>query len=286
MSISDKVNRPYNSELLRSFVTVIDTRSFTAAARQLNSTQSTISQKIMRLEEAAGVRLVDRGLNGITATEAGEQLLGYARRILTLNAEAADVMSGVARHITLRLGLPEDFASGPLTHALAAFIRQHPNLRLEVTSGLSRDLYRAYGRGELDLVLIKQRRGEAPGVMHWPEPLAWYQGENHALADCDPLPIVAFPSEGLYRAQMTTALDSVRREWRLVYTSSSLAGLLSAVNAGLGISLLPRRVVGSGVQEVLTLPGVDAMEIVIHQAEPDSFFISEIIRILADAVRQ
>lgn len=284
MELSDKSNTPFNSDQLRSFVAVIDTRSFTAAARQLNSTQSTVSQKIMRLEEAADVRLVDRGRDGITPSEAGERLLGYARRILALNAEAAAVMSGAARHITLRLGLPEDFASGRVTQALAAFVRAHSNLGLEVTSGLSRNLYRAYGRGELDLVLVKQHRGEARGVMHWPEPLAWYQGENHALADCDPLPLVAFPSDGLYRAQMTTALDSVRRGWRLVYTSSSLAGLLSAVNAGLGISLLPRRVVGSGVQEVPTLPGVDAMEIAIHQADPDSFFASEIIQILADAV--
>lgn len=283
MEYSDKSNRPFNSDLLRSFVSVIDTRSFTAAARQLNSTQSTVSQKIMRLEETAGVCLVDRGRNGITPTVAGERLLGYARRILALNAEAAAVMAGAARHITLRLGLPEDFASGRVTQALAAFIRQNPNLRLEVTSGLSRNLYRAYDQGELDIVLVKQHPGEARGVMHWPEPLAWYQGKNHALADCDPLPLVAFPSDGLYRAQMTTALDSIRRGWRLVYTSSSLAGLLSAINAGLGISLLPKRVVHSGVQEVTTLPGVDAMEIVIHQASPDSPFVSGITQILADA---
>lgn len=286
MKTSDKLNRPFSSDLLRSFVAVIDTRSFTTASRLLNSTQSTVSQKVMRLEETAGVRLLDRGRNGITATEAGEQLLGYARRILALNAEAAEAMSGSTRHIILRLGLPEDFASGRMTQALAAFLRQHPNLKLEVTSGMSRNLYRVYNRGELDLVLVKQHCGEARGVIHWPEPLAWYQGENHALADYDPLPLVAFPSDGLYRAQMTTTLDSIRREWRLVYTSSSLAGVLSAVNAGLGISLLPRRVAGSGLREILTLPEVDAMEIAIHQADPNSLFVSEIIQILADEVRR
>lgn len=274
----------FSIDLLRSFVAVIDTCSFTAASRQLNSTQSTVSQKVMRLEEVAGVRLVDRRRNQITPTEAGEQLLGYARRILALNAQAAEVMSGAARHITLRLGLPEDFASGRVTQALAALIQQHPNLRLEVTSGLSRHLYRAYERGELDLVLVKQHRGGVRGVMHWPEPLAWYQSEHHALADCDPLPLVAFPSDGLYRAQMTTALDNIGRGWRLVYTSSSLAGVLSAVSAGLGVSLLPKRVVGAGLQEVTTLPDVDAMEIAIHQADSESHFIPEIIQLLAEAI--
>lgn len=284
MKCSEKSNRSFNTDLLRSFVAVIDARSFTAASRHLNSTQSTISQKIMRLEEAAGVRLVDRGRDGITPTEAGERLLGYARRILSLNDEAAAVMSGAARSITLRLGLPEDFASGRVTRSLAAFIRQHPNTRLEVTSGLSRDLHRAYMMGELDLVLVKQHRREARGAMHWPEPLAWFQGAGQALVECDPLPLVAFPSNGLYRTQMTTALDSVGRRWRLVYTSSSLAGLLSAIDAGLGVSLLPRRVVGPGLDEVSSLPGVDAMEIAIHQADPKIPFISEIVQILADAV--
>ncbi|MBY6142103.1 LysR family transcriptional regulator [Leisingera daeponensis] len=284
MESSEKSNRLFNTDLLRSFVAVIDARSFTAASRHLNSTQSTTSQKIMRLEEAAGVRLVDRGRDGITPTEAGARLLGYARRILALNDEAAAVMSGAARAITLRLGLPEDFASGRVTRALADFIRQHPNTKLEVTSGLSRDLNRAYLQGELDLVLVKQHRGEARGAMHWPEPLAWFQGAGHALDECDPLPLVAFPSNGLYRTQMTAALDSAGRRWRLVYTSSSLAGLLSAIDAGLGISLLPRRVVGLGLDEIPSLPNVDAMEIAIHQADPNTPFVSEIVQILADAV--
>lgn len=76
MAINEKSNTPFSSDLLRSFVAVIDTHSFTAAARQLNSTQSTVSQKIMRLEVTAGLRLVDRGRDGITPTEAGERLLG------------------------------------------------------------------------------------------------------------------------------------------------------------------------------------------------------------------
>lgn len=271
-------------DLLRSFVAVIDARSFTIAARQLNSTQSTVSQKIMRLEQAAGVRLIDRGREGVAATEAGERLLGYARRILALNEEASAVMAGVSRDVTLRLGLPEDFASGLVTHALAGFVRRHPHARLEVTSGLSRDLYRRYMRGDLDLVLVKQRRGETQGIRRWPEPVAWFQGMTQALIESDPLPLVAFPTDGLYRSQMSAALDAIGRRWRIVYTSSSLAGVLSAVEAGLGVSLLPRRVVGGGLREAPTLPAVEAMEIAIHRADPETPHASEIVRILAEAV--
>lgn len=281
-----KTNTPFNSDLLRSFVVVVDTGSFTAAAEQLHSTQSTISQKIMRLEAVAGVRLLDRVRGSLAPTSAGERLLGYARRILTLNAEAREAMFGAAQRIPLRLGLPEDFASGSVTHALAHFVHEHANVELAVTSGLSRHLYRAYEQGELDLVLVKQQSSEPKGVMHWPEPLAWYQGENHDFSESETLPIVAFPSGGLYRAQMTAALDNIRRKWRFVYTSSSLAGILSGVNAGLGVSLLPKRVASSGLQEVLTLPKVDAMEIAIHQADLENVVASKVVQILTNEVKR
>ncbi|MGO4840258.1 LysR family transcriptional regulator, partial [Rhizobiaceae sp. 2RAB30] len=63
------MNATFNLDLLRAFVTVIDAGSFTAASRLLNSTQSTISQKILRLEEATGQRLLDRGRRKVLPTE-------------------------------------------------------------------------------------------------------------------------------------------------------------------------------------------------------------------------
>ena len=279
-----KPNVTFSLDLLRCFVAVVDAKGFTAAARKLNSTQSTVSQKLMRLEDAAGVRLIDRSRAEIRLTEAGERLLFYARRILALNEEASAALVGAARDVPFRLGLPEDFASGSVTPALAAFIRRHPEARLEVTSGLSRDLRRAFGRGELDLVLVKQSRADPRGALHWPEPLGWFQGVGSDLAETDPLPLVAFPANGLYRQDMIDALERAGRGWRLVYTSSSLAGLVSAIRAGLGISLLPRRVVDAGCEPIATLPEVPAMEIAIHHSDPGLPFAQEIIAILTAAV--
>ena len=83
---------------------------------------------------------------------------------------------------------------------------------------------------------------------------------------------------------LTAALDAMGRRWRLVYTSSSLAGVLSAIDAGLGVSLLPRRVVGPGLLEVPSLPKLEAMEIAIHQADPDTPYLTEIVGLLAEVV--
>ena len=73
---------------LRSFVTVADTGGVTRAAGALHLTQSAVSMQLKRLEESLDLRLLDRSRKGAALTAEGEQLLGYARRMLALNDEA------------------------------------------------------------------------------------------------------------------------------------------------------------------------------------------------------
>ncbi|MBD9649380.1 LysR family transcriptional regulator [Ensifer sp. ENS09] len=256
--------QPFDLDLLRAFATVADCGGFTAAAGRLNSTQSTVSQKVLRLEEQAGHRLLERSHRQVRLTEAGEQLIGYARRMLALDAEARQLLSGASVAATLRLGLPEDFAAGRTTRMLSAFARRYDNVRLEVTSGLSRELRSLYDRSELDIVVVKQRRGSGEAVQRWQETLCWIDSADHPVLALDPLPLVVFPPRGLYRDDMVAALDASGRRWRVSYTSSSLASIQSAVADGLGISLLPARVVHDGHRVVKPqdgLPMVETMEI-------------------------
>lgn len=122
MATSAKSNRSlFDLDLLRALVTVADCGGFTAAAARLHSTQSTISQKVRRLEELAGHRLLDRGVRDARPTDIGETVLGYARRMLALNEELSDALSGEGATATIRLGVPEDFAGGRTTRLLAVF---------------------------------------------------------------------------------------------------------------------------------------------------------------------
>ncbi|WP_274626251.1 LysR substrate-binding domain-containing protein [Arvimicrobium flavum] len=281
------MNTTFSLHLLRAFLAVVDTGSFTAAARALHSTQSTVSQQVLRLEETASQVLLDRSRRGVRPTEAGEQLLGYARRMLMLNDEAAAALSGASVRPAMRLGLPEDFASMRVTPLLSRFMRSHGGMKLEVTSGLSRDLQRAYDTGELDLVMVKQKPGATVGVMSWPEPLCWLDSADHPAFEMDPLPLAAFPPNGLYRADMISALDAIGRRWRLAYTSSSLASIQSAVADGLGVSLLPARTALPG-HRVLTpdsgLPKAGMMEIAIHHRADAADHIRQLAALLAEAV--
>jgi len=77
MTLSLKPNRSlFDLDLLRAIVVVADCGSFTTAATRLHSTQSTISQKVRRLEEMGGHRLLERGNREVLPTDAGQTLLG------------------------------------------------------------------------------------------------------------------------------------------------------------------------------------------------------------------
>lgn len=230
----------YDPTLLRAFVAVVEHGGFTRAARALHLTQSTISQQVRRLEQEAGHVLLDRNGPHPATTEAGERLLGYARRLLALVAEARTAMGQAPRQEVIRIGVPEDLGGKALTPTLAAFSRRRgASLRLEVTSGLSNDLVARYERGEFELILAKQYR--AGGVRSWPEKLAWMDSLRHPCLGRDPVPVAVFPEGGLYREEIFGWLDAQRRSWHVAYSSPNLASLQAAVADGLGLSLLPLR---------------------------------------------
>lgn len=248
--------------LLQSFVAIVETGSFTRAGERMHLTQSTISQQMRRLEQQLGCPLLDRSGRQVVTTAQGETLLGLARRILGLLAQAGDRVGEAS--LPLRLGVPEDFAAGAMTAVLAAFARQYPEVRLEVQSDLSHALWQAFEAGELDLALIKQGRGQGEPIARWREPLAWVDSRDWPAGERDPVPLVVFPSEGLYRRQITDALDARGIAWRIAYVSASLASLQGAVSAGIGVSLLPTRLLQPDQVELTHWPSVRPVELALH----------------------
>src|SRR5438309_10786741 len=117
-------------ELLRSFVSVVDSGGFTRAGERVHRTQSTVSQQIKRLEDDIGQPLLNRTAKDVTPTEAGERLLSYARRLLSLAEEARDVVTRPGNEGAVRLGVPEDFAAYRLSKLLAGLSRSHRALRV------------------------------------------------------------------------------------------------------------------------------------------------------------
>ncbi|QQO34824.1 LysR family transcriptional regulator [Bradyrhizobium diazoefficiens] len=226
-------------ELLRSFVSVVEAGGFTRASKRVHRTQSTVSQQIKRLEEDVGQVLLHRDGKDVRPTEAGERLLSYARRLLTLAEEARDVLREPDGDGAIRLGIPEDFAAYRLAKLLGAFSRSHPSLRLDVRADQSKNLSRDLERGELDLALFKREAGAKGAIAVWPERVHWVTSKSHPIdVNASSVPLIGFPPGCLYRAGAIHALESAGRTWHMSYSSSSLAGIQAAVAAGMGLSIL------------------------------------------------
>lgn len=116
---------------LRSFVTGIELGSFARAAQRLGRSTSAVSAHLKKLEQQVGAPILRKSGRGMVMTEAGEMLLGYARRLLELNDEAACAVRGWDLHGTVRLGLQEDFGETFLPQVLGSFARAHPRVRIE-----------------------------------------------------------------------------------------------------------------------------------------------------------
>ncbi len=227
-------------ELLKTLVCVVDEGSFTRAANRVHRTQSTVSQQVRKLEQSVGKTLLlrDRAGGNVSATEDGELMLAYARRLLAIAGEAEHVLSAPRAGRVIRLGVPEDFDVSRLTVLLAEFAARHAEVRLETVSGMSTDLRAGLASGELDLALIKREPGDGPCLAAWPERLVWVGGHPRE-ARAGVVPLVLFPQGCVYRKRMIYALESAGRPWHIAYLSHSLAGVQAAVAAGLGVSLLP-----------------------------------------------
>jgi DNA-binding transcriptional LysR family regulator len=235
-------------DLLRAFVAVAETGSFTAAADIVGRSQSAVSQKVSRLEEITERRVFDRTSRSLSLTKDGEHLLVVARRMLELSDETMREFRLPETTGNLRLGISEDFIPSELPKLLARFAKIYPGLHIDLMTGLSCDLFAAYDDGQLDAVVAKKEKGIQRGRVIWREPLVWMASKDFQLDFSRPARLVMLKPPCTYREIMIEALDGVRREWNVICTASSLMGIQAAVAGGLGVTVLGRSFVQDDMQ--------------------------------------
>lgn len=239
---------PFDFDLLRTFIAVVDNASFTRAAERVGRTQSTVSLQIRKLEESLGRRVFERDGRDFLLTPDGEILVTYARQLLHLADEARSRIQEPDVEGIVRLGTPEDFATVYLPDILAQFARAHPRVSLEVNCTFSFSLLDGFSRGEYDLVLVKREpQGPAGGIAVWRDVLVWVTGPKLVIDPDQPLPLVLAPAPDVYRKRALAGLEAARRRWRITYTSPSSEGLQAAVRAGLGVTVMSKDLVPDGL---------------------------------------
>lgn len=219
---------------LRSFAAVADAGGVTRAAAQLNLTQSAVSMQLKRLETLLGIALLDRSLRQVTLTAEGEQLLGYARRMLSLNDEAWGRMTSPAFEGELTLGVPQDLMYPHVPRVLRRFAQEYPRVKVLLQSDLTVELKDRFARSEIDLILTTEPSCDPGGETLARQPLVWVGAEGGQIWRARP---VRFGSTQrcVFRRTAIDALEGAGLAWDLTVDSLSCQSVEVSVTADLAI---------------------------------------------------
>jgi len=263
----------FDLDVLRTLVTGIELGSFAKAAERLGRSTSAVSAQLKKLEEQAGTPVLRKAGRGMVLTPTGEVLLGYARRLLALNDEAAHAVRGTDLHGEVRLGLQEDFGEGLLAGVLAGFAQAHPRVRIEARLARNTELLQQLERGRLDLVLAWNGGKRTPHARRVGRvPMCWIGSGAAAPAPpsaAEPLPLAMLEAPCLMRDAATAALDRARIPWRIAFSSPSLAGVWAAVGAGLGVTVRTPIGLPAPLQRLARLPALPQIGLEVHRAEAE-----------------
>jgi len=237
-----------DSELLRTFVAIADCGSFTRAAEIVGRTQSAVSMQVKRLEATVGWPLFRRARSGVSLTEPGERLLSKARRVVRLLDQALDSLDADPLAGSLAVGIPEEFGASLLPLVLARFAERHSGVQVTVRCETSPALQDAVARGELDLAVLVIDTGRAEGEVLLRDPTLWMTSARHPTQEREPLPVAMFEPGCWWRDWALRSLDEQGRDYRVVFTSASVAGIQAAVTAGLAVAVLGRSMTPPGVR--------------------------------------
>ena len=237
---------------LRAFERIVRLGSFHAAARDLNLTQPSVSQRIRELEEVLKTPLFVRRGPRISLTAEGHALVEYADRMLETAGEMVerfhtrDPLKGV-----LRLGLNESFALICLPELLQRLEQRYPEIRTSVFVGDTGLVSQALNRKELDIAIVSEPKVGAHVRL---EPigrnrLAWFAGANFELARGTLTP-AELAQYHLIVSPPTAQLHSTVTQWfarsgvvpRRVSTCNSLSATVATIVHGTAIGLVPMRV--------------------------------------------
>jgi DNA-binding transcriptional LysR family regulator len=277
------VNRILDLAPLRSFVAVADNGGFIRAAAVLHLSQAAISQHVRRLESAVGRPLVERSGRGSKFTKDGEQLLGYARRILALHDDALHSF-GMETPETVVIGSTEH-AAAQLLPALSADLERllaGYEVRLRIDRGTQ--LREGLAAGRVDVALLLGPAADPRGVRVGELELTWYSAPGWEPPKDRPLPLVAFDDPCILRTRALEALSAYRIVSTVSAEAPQLAGVQAAVAAGAGVALMATLgQTPAGLVPRYDLPRAVPLELTVCSRQG---LAAQLVQCVADAVRR
>ena len=270
---------------LRSFVAIADAGGVTRAAGFLNLTQSAVSMQIKRLEDMLQVEVLDRSGRKVALSAAGEQLLGYARRMLALNDEAFGRLTHNSFEGEIVLGVPHDIVYPNIPQVLQRFNRDYPKMKVTLLSSFTRSLIEQFGRGECDIILATQDTLGIGGETLVELPLVWIGAPGGQAWRHRPLRL-AYEYRCIFRQMAQAALDKAGVVWEMAVESDNTRTIEASVSADLAVHTM---LAGSEPQHLEriahggTLPELARLKVNLYVADPVN---SPAVDALADLIRR
>jgi len=260
-------------DTLRCFVLGLDLGSFSLAAERLHRSASTASAQLKKLEQQCDVPLVMKVGRHLKATEAGEVMLAYARRLIQLNDEALCALTDISESENVSFGIHEDFSEALLPKIGAMASETHTHMQLQPVVGRYDQLINGIQSGKLDFSLgwegsKVQAYSELLGSLN----LGWYGADNSLVKDSlreqRPLPLVMFDHHCLIRQKTIEALDHAGIPWKISFVGQSLTSLWQAVEAGLGITVRSSLCVPDHLIKINELPTPGSLRVCLNRSQP------------------
>lgn len=256
----------YDPELLRTFLAVAQSLSFTRAAGSLGLGQPTVSQHVRRLEDAVGRPLFVRDTRSVTLTVDGEAMAGFARSILAAHEQAVGYFTGSGLSGRIRFGVTDDLALTPVPSILRDFRQLYPRIDLELTVSQSSALQRRVESGHLDVAFVKQPPGEGHGRLVRRDRLVWAAAPGTRLETGQRISLVVYQSPSISRSLGVQALEQAGLPYRVSCTVRGVLGVVAATRAGLGVAIFARSLIPGGLVELPSsagLPDVGEIDLVL-----------------------
>ncbi|MFZ0422704.1 MAG: LysR family transcriptional regulator [Xanthobacteraceae bacterium] len=228
--------------LYRTFVVISELGSFTKAAEELKLTQSAISVQMKRLQKLVGGGLFVKQAVGIGLSDLGLWVEEYARRILILNDQVMAVAGRASHEETVYLGIQNVFARKMLPDVLNACSGDE-NKSSQIICGSAPYLTEKLRAGYVDLaVMLPLSELRLNALAEWTEKMVWVRAAHlQPLDGSHPVPIV-HREAGLIDRKVMKLLDQQGVPYRVAFGATDMGTLVAAVEAGMGVLVVPERV--------------------------------------------
>jgi DNA-binding transcriptional LysR family regulator len=279
------MTRNLDMTALRSFVAVADAGGVTRAAGFLNLTQSAVSMQIKRLEDVLGLEVLDRTARKVGLSPAGEQLLGYARKMLSLNDEIFGRLTHDSYEGEIVLGVPHDIVYPVIPGVLQRLNAEYPRMKVNLLSSYTHLLKDQFSRGDCDIILTTEESVGPGGETLTEQPLVWIGAPGGVAWKKRPLRL-AYARNCIFRGGAQAALDRAGIPWEMAVESDSARAIEASVSADLAVHTVLGGSQGpylEAIQHGGALPDLMRYRINLYVAEPAH---SPVVEMLAGLIRR